>query len=158
MREGKEFVYPCLIALLNHIQDKTGKRVVITTGHRCPEHNAYCDHNPSNFGSKHMMGAEVDFYVEGLERQPEKIVALLQEYYQGQGKEWETFQRFEKSELASKPWYNKEIFIKVYTAQEGRDFDNQHPYPYLSLQVRYHRQEDKKVTFDDKEIRNFMRY
>ena len=36
LRNGKEFVYPILLDLLNHIQSKTGKRVVITCGHRCP--------------------------------------------------------------------------------------------------------------------------
>ena len=29
------------------------------------------------------------------------------------------------------PWFNKEIFIKLYRKSEGRDGDNRHPYPYL---------------------------
>ena len=70
LQEGKEFVYPCLIDLLNYVQQKTSKRVIITTGHRCPQHNLYCDPSKSNWGSKHPIGAEVDFYVEGLENKP----------------------------------------------------------------------------------------
>ncbi len=156
--DGKEFIYPCLIDLLNHVQEKTGKKVVITTGHRCPLHNTYCDNEPSNFGSKHMMGAEVDFYVEGVEREPQKIIDLLMAYYKNQGKDYENFQRYEKTELVTKPWYNKEIFIKLYRENEGRDFDNQHSHPYISIQVRYDRNTDKKVTFDDTAIRKFLRY
>ena len=27
------------------------------------------------------------------------------------------------------PWYNKEILIKLFKKNEGRDLDNRHPYP-----------------------------
>ena len=77
LRDQKEFIYPVLIELLNHIQAKTGKRVVITCGHCCPDHNTYLDSSISNQASKHMLGAEVDFYVQGMESQPEKIVDLI---------------------------------------------------------------------------------
>ncbi len=152
LRDGKEFVYPVLIELLNYIQEKTEKRVVITTGHRCRQHNSYCDNSSYNWGSKHMLGAEVDFYVEGLEKEPEKIVALLQEHCP------DPFSRYEKGLNVSTPaWYNKEIFIKLYKESEGRDFDNQHTYPYLSIQVRYDRDLQKRVVFDEQQVENYLR-
>ena len=44
LREKKEFyLHSILIILLNYLQIQTGKRVVITCGHCCPEHNAYLD-------------------------------------------------------------------------------------------------------------------
>src|SRR5688572_14981430 len=63
----KENVYSILIDLLNYLQQKTQKRVVITSGHRCPQHNTYVDPSARNQTSKHLIGAEVSFYVQGLE-------------------------------------------------------------------------------------------
>lgn len=154
LRDGKEFIYPILIDLLNYVQNKTGKRVVITCGHCCLDHNLYLDSSPANETSKHLLGAEVDFYVQGMENQPEKIVDLILKYYQETEKykgckDFETFHRYEKGDVkvVTKPWYNKEVFIKLYQKGEGRDFDNRHPYSYLSVQVRYDWDLDEKVTY-----------
>lgn len=159
IREGQEFVYPVLINLLNYVQEKTGKRVVITTGHRCPTHNAYCDYSRYNWGSKHMVGAEVDFYVEGMQEEPQEIINLLMSYYMGD-KEYESFIRYERDGLnvSTSPWYNKEIFIKLYHDDEGRDFDNQHPYPYIGIQVRYDRENQRRVIFSQEEAQNYLRH
>ncbi|MCC5831684.1 MAG: hypothetical protein JJU12_01385 [Chlamydiales bacterium] len=156
LKEGREFVYPCLIDLLNYIQEKTERRVVVTTGHRCPIHNAYCDQTPYNWGSKHMLGAEVDFYVEGMEEEPEKIINLLMAYYKNE----EPFLRYNREGLniSTPPWYNKEIFIKLYLSHEGRDFDNQHPYPYIGIQVRYDRDEKARVVFTQEQAQNYLRH
>lgn len=163
LKDGKEFIFPCLLEVLNYIQEKTQKRVIITTGHRCPLHNAYCE--PKNGSSKHLIGAEVDFYVEGMEKEPSTIIGLIQQYYRetpsfADHKEYTTFQRYEKEGLnvVTTPWFNKEIFIKLYLEKEGRDADNQHPYPYLCLQVRYDRESNKPVQFDHKQAQNYLRY
>lgn len=158
--DGKEGVYPVLIALLNHVQSKTGKRVVITSGYRCPAHNTYVDSQPSNQTSKHMIAAEVDFYVQGLEQKPEEIVKILVDYYKGQ-KGYEDFQRYEKTDcqVSTQPWMNKEIFIKLYKPKEGRNFDNRHSYPYLSIQVRYDREKNQRVVYSwDQALRGYHRY
>lgn len=159
LREGKEYIYPVLIELTNYIQNKTGKRLVITSGHRCPEHNAYVDPAIGNQYSKHMIGAEVSFYVQGLEEKPEMIVPIIQEYYKQQP--GFVFQRYEKDDtnVSTPPWFNKEIFVKVFKKTEGRNFDNRHPYPYISIQVRWDRDTNEKVTYSwDKAFRNFHRY
>ena len=166
LRDQKEFIYPILVDLLNHIQAKTGKRVVITCGHCCPDHNLYVDPSPSHHVSKHMLGAEVDFYVQGMEQQLEKIIELIFAYYREQSKyqglkDFEEFKRYEKEDpnVANQPWYNKEIFIKLFKKNEGRDFDNRHPYPYICLQVRHDWDLDEKVTYSwDKAFRNFHRW
>lgn len=150
---GKESVYPILIDLLNYIQKKTGKRVIITCGHRCPTHNTYSDATKENRTSKHQIGAEVDFYVQGMEERPQEIVGLLMQYFQEtplykSDKENLDFKRFEKTELAIQPWFNKEIFIKLYQKNEGRDLDNRHPHPYLSIQVRYDKESRERVVYD----------
>ena len=165
LRDQKEFIYPILIDLLNYIQTGTGKRVVITCGHCCPEHNAYLDPSRANQASKHMLGAEVDFYVQGLEEQPDHIVDLILAYYRKepkyQGKkEFQEFKRYEQENrtLRVPPWYNKEIFVKLYRKNEGRDSDNRHPYPYVSIQVRYDWDRDEQVTYSwNKAFRNFHR-
>ncbi len=166
LRDQNEFIYPILIDLLNDIQTQTGKRVVITCGHCCPDHNTYLDPSPINQSSKHMLGAEVDFYVQGMEQQPEKIIDLVLAYYREQPKykglkDFEEFKRYEKEDksVTTAPWYNKEIFIKLFKKNEGRDFDNRHPYPYICIQVRYDWDLDEKVTYSwDKAFHNFLRW
>jgi hypothetical protein len=165
LRDGREFIYPILIDLLNYIQTQTGKRVVITSGHRCPEHHLYISTGKPNLHSKHQIGAEVSFYVHGLEHTPEAIVKIIQNYYldipkyKGQ-KEFEEFKRYEKEDIdtLTPPLYNKEVFIKIYTKKEGRDFDNRHPFPYISLQVRYDFEQRERVIFSwDAAYKNYFR-
>ena len=165
LRDGKEFIYPILVDLLNHIQAKTGKRVVITSGHRCPEHNTYVDSSRENQYSKHMIGAEVSFYVQGMEDHSEIIIQHLQDYYKEHSKykgqkDYQTFRRYEKedTDVSTSPWYNKEVFIKLYKKKEGRNFDNRHPYAYISIQVRYDIDLQEKVIYTwDKANRNYHR-
>lgn len=152
LESGKEHIYPILLELVNEIQKKTNSPVIITSGHRCPSHQAYIDSSPKGSGSKHLIGAQVTFYVQGLEACPERILQLIFDYYKTaeayQGKnEYITFSRYEKeSDVATSPWCNKEVFIKLYQKDEGRDFDNRHPYPYLSIQVRFDREKNEAVT------------
>jgi hypothetical protein len=150
---GKENVYPILIELLNYVQKKTGKRVIITCGHRCPAHNSYSDPSKENKVSKHQVGAEVDFYVQGMEDRPQEVAGILMQYFQEtplykKDKESQEFKRFETSDIQVQPWFNKEIFIKLYQKDEGRDGDNRHPHPYLSIQVRYDREAKEKVVYN----------
>jgi len=149
---GKEGVYPVLIELLNYVQKKTGKRVVVTCGHRCPAHNAYADSSPENRTSKHQIGAEADFYVQGMEDRPLEVAGLIMQYYQESplfknDREFMEFKRYDKSNSAIQPWMNKEIFIRVNQKDEGRDGDNRHPHPYITLQVRYDREAKERVIY-----------
>jgi len=140
--EGKEFVQPILIDLLNYIQEKTGHRIHITCGHRCPAHNKYAD--PQMTHSKHLVAAEVDFFVERMEHKSEEIVALLMRYYRereeysGQSA-YTSFGLCQRNtrKLAHPGWHNKEVIIRIYQKDEGRDLDNQHPYPYINIEVIY---------------------
>lgn len=164
VRDGKEFIYPCLIDLLNYVQEKTKKKVVITTGHRCPAHNNYADPSSLNKSSKHLLGAEVDFYVEGMEKESEKIIALLQNYYKTdptfcRDKEYFEFQKMDASKyhVSIAPWANKEILIKLNLENENRDFDNSHDHAYITIQVRFDRETNKKVVFDEKQIGQYLK-
>jgi hypothetical protein len=110
----QEFVYPILIDLLNYLQAKTGCKVVITCGHRCPTHNSYADNTVYNQNSKHMIGAEVDFYLQGMEQKSEEVVRLIMDYYKDtpayqNDKQYLEFQRLTQTELnvSTPPWYNK---------------------------------------------------
>lgn len=161
LKNHKEFIYPILIELLNEIQDKTNRKVIITCGHRCPKHHFYARSENQSRYSKHMIGAETAFYVQGMEDEPEKIVTLLIEHYAGKNPEYSEFKRYTKSDtdVSTLPWYNKEVFIKLYKEDEGRDFDNRHPYPYIRIQVRYDRDLDKRVIFLwDEAEHNILKY
>lgn len=150
---NEEGVYPILIDLVNYLQKTCGKRVVITSGYRCPVHNRYTDPSNENRSSKYMIGAQVDFYVEGEEENPLPIIETLFSYFQEppyKGKEeYEVFDRYERpdTDVSIKPWFNKEIFIKLYQKDEGRNFDNMHSHPYISIQVRYDKKTDQKVLY-----------
>jgi hypothetical protein len=165
LNNNKEFIYPILIDILNYIQDKSGQKIVITSGHRCPDHNTYVDGSKENQSSKHMIGAEVSFYVQGWEDHPEKAIQLIQDYYKtnpkyAKMKEFQEFERYEKgnTNVLTPPWMNKEIFIKLFKKKEGRNFDNRHPYPYVSIQVRYDTATNEKVIYTwEKANRNFLR-
>lgn len=143
LQNGEEFIYPILIDLLNHIQETLDRKVIITCGHRCPVHNLYADPSKKGQTSKHMIGAEVDFYVEGLEHNPQAVLDALFTYYK------EPMLRTITLTDASTPsWYNKEVAITLFHNTEGRDFDNDHPYPYLSIQVRYDRDAKRPVQYN----------
>ena len=143
IKDGKEFIYPILIDLLNFVQEKTGKKVIITCGHRCPNHNLYADPSKRARSSKHLIGAEVDFYVEGLEFAPKQVVEVIGKYYDTD------FLCSNSLSSASTPsWYNKEVAITLFLETEGRDFDNHHPYPYLSLSVRYDKDAKRAVQYN----------
>ena len=48
-----------------------------------------------------MIGAEVDFYVQGMESKPEEVVLLLMNYYKEmykEDKDYGQFLRYEKSD------------------------------------------------------------
>ena len=101
LRDQKEYVYPILIELLNELQRKTNMPVIVTSGHRCPTHQTFIDATPKASGSKHLICAEVCFYVQGLEERPEALLQHLFDYYKTQEsykdkKEYATFSRFEK--------------------------------------------------------------
>jgi len=162
LRQGKEFIYPILIDLLNFVQEKTRSKVIITCGHRCPAHNAYAD--SLNSTSKHMIGAEVDFYVERMQEHPEEIIAILQRYYQeNPSYTHQEYLEFERSyhhlDVSVPAWYNKEILIQLYQRKEGRDYDNQHEYPYICIQVRYDKEAKERVIYSwPKAFKEFRRY
>lgn len=148
MKNSQEFVYPIFITLLNHIQKVTEKKVVITCAHRCPKHNLYADPSDVYQRSKHQVGAEVDFYVEGLEFEPERVAEIIKQFYQESrtylGKA--EFQRFtynkEKEQLS-----NKEIAIRISRENQNRDLDNHHPYPYLTIELKYDIEKERAVQY-----------
>jgi hypothetical protein len=165
LSNGKERIYPILLDLFNFLQAKTGKKVIITCGHRCPPYNNATDSSILNQTSKHMIGAEADFYVQGYEEKPETILNLIFQFYkitppyQGK-KEYEEFLRYDKeTNCSTAPWYNKEILIKLFKKDEGRDQDNQHPYPYLSIQVRHDRDTNTRVNYSwEQAFSGYLRY
>ncbi len=152
--DGKEHIWPQLITMLNALQEQTQKRVVITCGHRCPAHNTYADPTRYNQNSKHQIGAEVDFYIEGMEDNPMAVIDLILAHFP------DPFKRYEKGGLnvRTSPWFNKEVFVKLYEADEGRDLDNQHEHPYISVQMRYDKSRSEWITYSwDKAFKGFLR-
>lgn len=143
LKNGKEHIYPALIDLLNFLQEKLERPVIITCGHRCPAHNLYADLSKKGQTSKHLIGAEVDFYVEGFENEPQAVLDVLFSYYK---EPW--LRSVMVAEASTPSWYNKEVAVTLFRSTEGRDFDNDHPYPYISIQVRYDYETKKVVQYN----------
>lgn len=150
IKHHKEFIYPILIELLNYIQAATGKKVIITCGHRCPTHNLYADPSKTGRTSKHQVGAEVDFYVEGMEHSPHAIAEMIMDYY----KQKESHSRYTHFRETSHGWTNHEVAIKLFRSDEGRDLDNSHPYPYIALEVKYDREAKRRIVYSWYEAHN----
>ena len=164
IRHEKEFIYPILIELMNEIQSATGKPVIITSGHRCPTHNRYVDPDAKTMASKHQIGAEVAFYVAGLENNPDVVLNTIFAFYRStpryasEGKEYMQFERYDKeTDVSTKPWMNKEILVKLFLPHEGHNADNRHPFPYISIQVRFDRETNMRVAYSPADAQNFLR-
>ena len=101
----------------------------------------------------------MDFYVQGMEQSPLEVIDLIFQFYKEQkgykeSSDYQTFERrsVENTNVSTMPWSNKEIYIKLYKESEGRDFDNRHPYPYVSIQVRYDRDTKERVVCSQDKI------
>ncbi len=140
VKDEKEYIYPALIELLNYVQENSLKQVVITCGHRCPKHNLYTEINATR--SKHLIGAEVDFYVLGLQAQIGNVVEIIKKYYENRHKEYGPLVN-----TTSNSFENKEIRLKVRSSKEQKDLDNQHPYPYITIELKYDRDTKKAVHY-----------
>ncbi|MCH9617470.1 MAG: hypothetical protein SP4CHLAM5_05330 [Chlamydiia bacterium] len=143
--DGEEFVYPVLISLLNKVQNSFNKKVVVTSGHRCPKHNNYLTLGTSKI-SKYMIGAKVDFYVEGLEDSYEDVIDRIMYLYEGDKEEYSLFKKITgKGSFAS--WRNKEITITVQKDGEHTVLLNKN-HPVISIEVRYDRERKAPVVLD----------
>ncbi len=145
-------VQPILMTLLNWIQEKTGQEVVITSGHRCPRHQTYLNSSSKALSSKHQVGAEVNFYVKGWEERPEDVVNIIFEFYKAAPKKWD-----KETDVRTTPWYNDEVFVKIYQKDEGRDEDNAHGFPFIDIQVRYDNEKGEKVQYTWKGSQEYYR-
>lgn len=161
VREGEEFIYETLLNLLNHVQKENQKRVIVTSGYRCPVHNRYCNHAKSNQTSKHQIGAEVDFYVDGMQSNPEDVVKQLIEYYQNDEPHYQQFRKMvkEKNGFQYPVWYNKEIFITINHYKISNDLDNNFSHPYITIELRIDRENESKIDYTWQQASNgYMRY
>lgn len=164
LRENEEWIAPILIELLNDIQDKTNKQVVITSGHRCPTHQKYIElpHDPR--ANKHQIGAAATFYVTGFEESPETILDLIVAFYQGPhdapySPQEKTFTAIPSSSPDRRILQNKEIRITIYHKEAAREGDQDHPYAYLVLEVLYDRQKQEPITTPTEQAtKNYWRW
>lgn len=140
--DDKEGVYPALLEMLNFLQDHLQKKVVVTAGHRCYAHQAYVLGTTSGAVTKYLIGAQVDFLVEGMSSWSKVVECLTKYFLQTYGES----QEYHLEKAAGNLWQNKEIALKYFTKYEGRNEDNCHDLPYFSLELRHDRSEDKKIT------------
>ncbi len=162
VRNGQEYIYPVLLELLNFVQSSLQKRVIVTSGHRCPSHEQYIDEKHKTASTKHLIGGAVSFFIEGYETQMDKVVQEIIRYYAlnplfSGKKEYVEFSRNPTSDTQTAAWANKEVLVKVYLPNEGRNLDNRHPFPYLDIQVRFDRELNKPVACLWQDAQTYLR-
>jgi hypothetical protein len=151
LNDDKEMIYPALLEILNYLQDHLRKKVVVTSGHRCYAHQTYLLGTSSGALTKYLIGAQVDFLIDGIQASSEKIIACLSAYYQELFPDQKEYQ-LEKS--VAGVWQNKEISLKLFAKHEGRNEDNAHEYPYLSIELKHDRLLDKKIQVNMQQAMN----
>lgn len=161
LRDGQEWIAPLLLVMLNFCQERFERPVHITCGHCCLDHRTYLYPHASSEGVGHVLGAEVDFYVEGWESRPERVVQALLEFYRTR---WNHDQH-EKGEFSydekdgSRFWKNREVVLSIHAAHLGRDEDNNHSYPYLTIRVRYDKESKDTLKYSwDRALKSYYRY
>ncbi|MFY7842699.1 MAG: D-Ala-D-Ala carboxypeptidase family metallohydrolase [Rhabdochlamydiaceae bacterium] len=133
MKNDREFIYPILIDILNAVQKKIGKQVKITSACSCRQHYEYI--GGSNPFSKRLKGAKVDFYVQGIEHHPQKVVEAIDFFYITRSKKLGS--DYSLKVLKKDVWQNPEILLKIKGCKDHRNRDNFHPYPYLTIEVLF---------------------
>ena len=126
IRDGEEKVSHLLIHLLNFVQQKMEARVVITSAHRCPIHQKYLKKDKRSKMSRRLVGAKVDFYVEGYEKKPQEVAALIGKFFKDPL----------VVQVKGREWSNPEVRLVLKQGNEKRNKDNRHPYPYFTLEDR----------------------
>lgn len=156
LAEEKETIYPALLEILNYLQDNLSKKVVVTSGHRCYAHQVYLLGTTSGAVTKYLIGAQVDFIVEGVAAFDPKILEALKSYYDttfSGDKEY----TLEKSVMGV--WQNKEILVKIFSKYEGRNEDNHHELPYISIELKHDRDSDTKIQVSyQKALTSYYRF
>ena len=71
--DHKGQVVPELVAALQELRDRINKPIHITSGFRCPKHNAFVGGDPH---SQHMLGKAADIQVVGMDTNLLAIEAL----------------------------------------------------------------------------------
>ncbi|MCF7806751.1 MAG: hypothetical protein K9M07_00185 [Simkaniaceae bacterium] len=153
IQDRDEFVYPILLNLLNYVQAQMKRQVVVVCAHRCPLHQAYATHSSEKKISKHMMGAEVDFYVNGAEDKPYEAVKYLMQYYRDdpdvlEKKPFTQFFEASSSQNGVSSWMNREIIIRIHHSQGEEDLDHPTTHPFITIELRYDRISGKRVDFN----------
>jgi hypothetical protein len=134
VQDTREFIYQEFLDLLNALQDKTGKRVLVHEGHRCPKHNHYLDSSYKNSFSKHQIAARVTFSLQGYSL-PETI-DVIREYYTSCNNPL-----YIKAEGI---WSNK--YIRVYAMQP------------IALELMFDRDSQKRVEYSYRQAHKSLYY
>jgi hypothetical protein len=150
-QDGEEFIYPALITLLNRVQNSFDKKVVVTSGHRCPKHHNYLVKGQSKI-SRYMMGCKADFTVEGLENRPEEIIVKIMDLYPN-----EKFQKINQAD-GSTLYTSKQFHLMINKEGEHSILGEKH-HPVVSVDVRYDQDKQEAIILDwDKSFHGFIRH
>jgi hypothetical protein len=142
--DNDEYVYPVMVSLLNKVQKAFNKKVVITAGHRCPAHQAYVTLGKSKI-SRYMIGAKVDFYLEGMEQDALTVVEKLKSFYEDD-KGFSEFYEVRNKD-GTRAWHNKEVIFTINTEGEHTVLLGK-KHAVVSIDVRYDRSKSEGIVLD----------
>jgi hypothetical protein len=143
--DGEEFVFPALLSILNKLQNRLEKKINITSGHRCPKHNSYVTLGTSKL-TRFMIGAKVEFYIEGMEKNPQNGIEAIIDLYKLDTEKYANFEKIRKDDGSFK-WQNKEIALSIEQKGEHSVLDNLN-HPVISIEILFDREKNESVILD----------
>lgn len=147
--DEQEFVYPALIDILNDLQQALRSSVCITSAHRCPAHHRYITQGQGSSTDKHLIAAAVDFYIQGWHSQKHDVIKALRHICQRRAPEGQK-ERWSLEQKAQDLWANSEIELRWYPTGQDHSLDNDHPYPFWQITLRYDTAKGADIRFDTK--------
>ncbi|MEG1542260.1 MAG: hypothetical protein RRZ67_02520 [Victivallaceae bacterium] len=147
LRDNKEFVYPCLIDLLNYIIKKSGVKVTITEGHSCPNHKKHLNPESPDLTSKHLIGAAVTF--KTIDLSTEKLFRIIKRYY-AVHPAYRTCPEYTNFNQEDLQLFNKEVFVCTCIDKEKS--------LCTTMEVLYDRDKLCPIEINSENIQNYLRY
>lgn len=140
---GKEYIYPRLIDLLNFLQKENKEKIMVIRGHLCPKAFSLLD--PKEQHEKYLIGAMVK--VSSQVNWEKNLSTLVKKFYDKKKEEDPLY------EIGSSTYpitfINQEFKFIIYPSLLTN---------IMEIEVLYDKEKDSRINFTEEDIQNYLRY
>lgn len=140
---GKEYIYPRLIDLLNFLQKENKEKIIVIRGHICPKIFSLLDTQEQH--EKYLIGAMVK--VSSQINWEKNLSPLVKKFYDKK-KEEDPLYEIENSPYAI-TFINQEFKFIIHPSSLTN---------IMEIEVLYDKEKDSPIKFTEKDIQNYLRY